>query len=128
MIVRFLSIPVAMTLLLLFISYMPYTGPLRAVTADKQVVLSTDDVEEIYLKYSRDDERYIASIELSARGRDRMAELLEGQAGGEMLMYLGDIFLARLPVMTDRIDRLLIKIDDQQSAIDLLKDLSDSSG
>ncbi len=101
-----------------------HIGPLRATIDHGQVVMAAEDVEEIYLKYGKDDQRYFAVIELNAAGRDKMGRLLSGKSGGELSLFVGKRLLTKLPVMTERIDRLLIKFDDQQSAVNLLKDLS----
>ena len=90
----------------------------------RETVVNTD-VEEVYLKYDRQDRRYFAVVALNATGRDKVGRLLKNQNAGRALkIFMGDRLLTQVPVMTDQIDKLLIKIDDQQSAVDLLESLT----
>ena len=116
--------PVILSLLCLF-ACAHQDGPLHLVTDIGRETIMDTDVEEVYLKYDRRDQHYVAVVALNTDGRDKAGRLLKNKSAERMLrLYMGDRMLTEVPVMTDQIDRLLIKFDDQQSAVALLKALS----
>jgi hypothetical protein len=84
--------------------------------------IDRDDIDDIYIKFDKYDNRLYAVIILNNFGKQKIATLLNGNIGKELQLFSNGTLLApSLSIHTEHINSLMIKFIEDQEAITFLK-------